>query len=252
LDDANSLLRVNEEGFEILWEFESPLGGYDPVDFVINDGIIYGITYKGGWYNYGVIYKYVIGDLGIPDNRLRLSVKRPVQITLNTKDNLEAEKNEFIDLDTTFSVKGNIPYTHSWKVKTDNGYIGISKDAKIISDSTFYLFIIDAQGCSYADSVTVKVKSTTDINDQEISDQINIYPNPNRGEFRVIISGGNGKYAYGIIDATGKKAFDGIIDCATEECIFDVSLGDIKPGVYTLLIEKNGVFMGQKRFIVSN
>jgi len=250
LDENCLLLRVNEEDFEILWEFESSLGGYDPDDFVIDDGIIYGSTSKGGWYDYGVIYKYVIGDLGIPDNRLKLSVKRPVQIKLNTKDNLEAEKNESIDLDTTFSVIGNIQYTHSWKVKTDNGYIGISKDAKIISDTTFYLLVTTIQGCAYSDSVKITVKNTTDIPDTDIDDQIRIYPNPNTGDFRIMIDGGSGRYSYEIIDVTGTKTADGIIDCTTEQCIFDVSLGDAKPGTYILAIEKNGIFLGQKRFII--
>lgn len=245
------LLRGNEESFEILWEFESPLGGYNPGEFVIDDGIIYGMTYNGGWYDYGVIYKYVIGDLGIPDNRLRLPVKRPVQLTLNTRDDLEVEINKSVDLDTTFSVKGNIQYLHSWKVKSDYGYDNINKIAHVTRDSTFYLFITTSQGCSYFDSVTVKAKISSGKDDLITKNQITIFPNPNTGVFKIKIPDGNASYSFNIFEVSGINIANGIIDCPTEECIIDVELPDVAPGVYYIIINKNYRFYSRQKFIIS-
>jgi hypothetical protein len=136
-------------------------------------------------------------------------------------------------------------------VKTNSGYDIIDNTAKINGDSTFYLLLSTVQGCSYSDSVTVKVKNTTNIIDAEIDNRINIYPNPNKGYFRIIISDGNGRYSYEIVDITGKKTADGIVECTTDECIFDISLSNAKPGTYTLIIVKNRALLGQKRFIIS-
>jgi len=251
LDENCLLLRVNEEDFEILWEFESSLEGYNPWDFVIDDGIIYGSTSKGGWYNYGVIYKYRIDSLGIPDNRLRLPVKRPVQLTLNTRDDMEVEINKSVDLDTTFSVKENIQYLHSWKVKTDYGYDMINKIAQIKQDSTFYLFLTTSQGCSYLDSVTVKAKVTTGIDDPLTLNQITLFPNPSKGIFKIKIPDGNASYSYDIFDISGISITNGIIDCLTEECIINVELPEALPGVYYIIINKNYRFYSRQKFIIS-
>jgi uncharacterized repeat protein (TIGR03803 family) len=252
-----TIFRFNKDGsgFEKLYDFQEEVDGSRPEKFVMSGDTIFGYTSEGGLNNDGILYRFTVKEstdtLSKHPKVVKLAIKRPEQVTITTKSNLEVKNDQFINLDTTFSVTGDIQYTHIWKVKTNSGYDIIDKTAQITSDSTFYLFLTTVQGCSYSDSVTVQVKSSTAIFDPDISQLIGIYPNPNTGDFRIIISGGNGKYSYEIIDITGTKTADGIIDCTSGECIFDISLSDAKPGTYTMVIVRNGAFLGRTRFIIS-
>lgn len=252
-----TIFRFNKDGsgFEKLYDFQEEADGMRPEKFVISEDTIFGYTAEGGINNDGILYRFALKEstdtIAEHPKVIKLAIKKPEQVTLTTKENLVIENGEYINLDTTFSVTGNIQYTYSWKVKTDYGYEIINKTAEINSDSTFYIFLTTIQGCSYLDSVFVKVNNDTEINDIDINNQINIYPNPNTGECKIKLPGGFVDYSYDIFNIAGTKVTDGKINCTTEECIFDIKLTDAKPGVYTLVINKNGTLFAQKRFIVT-
>ncbi len=255
--DLGTIFRFNKNGsgFEKLYDFQNEIDGKGPERFVMSGDTIFGYTYEGGINNDGVLYRFTLKKssetITEPPKVIKLAIKRPEQITLATKEDLVVESGMSIDLDTTFSVTGNIDYTYSWKVKTTAEYEIIDKTAEITSDSTFYIFLTTIQGCSYFDSVMVIAKNSTNIHDIDITNKISIYPNPNTGDFQIKIFGDKADYSFEIVDVAGKKITNGRIICTSGECIYNINLSDAKPGLYTLVINKDQVFFGQKKFIIS-
>jgi hypothetical protein len=245
----------NGSGFGKLFDFQETTDGKMPEKFVMSGDTIFGYTAEGGLNNDGVLYRFIVkpgtDTLTRQLKVIKLAIKRPEQVTLTTKENMVMESGNSIDLDTTFTATGNIPYTYSWKVKTGTGYNTIDKIAKITSDSIFYIFLTTVQRCTFVDSVIINLKSSTNIYDIGIGDQINIYPNPNSGDFQINIPGGKADYSFEILDITGKKITDGRLFGTSEECVFNISLTDAKPGLYTIVLKKDQIYFGQKSFIIS-
>ncbi len=153
-----TIFRFNKDGsgFEKLYDFQNEIDGKGPEKFVMSGDTIFGYTWEGGINNDGILYRYIVKKstdiLTKHPKVIKLAIKRPEQITLTTKEDLVVESGMSIDLDTTFSVTGNIDYTYSWKVKTTAGYDIIDKTAKITSDSTFYIFLTTCMFISCMDS----------------------------------------------------------------------------------------------------
>ncbi|MBL4734786.1 MAG: T9SS type A sorting domain-containing protein [Flavobacteriales bacterium] len=75
---------------------------------------------------------------------------------------------------------GNSPYTYSWS----NG--GSSATATGLTTGTYTVTVTDASGCTYVDNVFIE--TTIGVNEyKEAIAEINIYPNPNQGQFKVEI-----------------------------------------------------------------
>jgi hypothetical protein len=252
-----AIFRINRDGsgFKNLYYFQDTINGRYPYEIVMSGDTIFGFTGGCGEYGGGTIFRYNIDKSETYSNDRINVIKLPVtdtgQIKISTKKNLIIKKGNLINLDTTFTVSGNISYIHSWEVKSGNDFEVIDKNAEICKDSTFYLFITTNQGCIFKDSVAIRVDSVNYIKSIEAEEQISIYPNPNSGKFQIKIPAGNANYNYIIIDITGKIIANGKVNCATEECIFDIELTDSKPGIYTIIIKKGEVFLGRRKFIIS-
>ena len=75
---------------------------------------------------------------------------------------------------------GNPPYTYSWS----NG--GSSATATGLITGIYTVTVTDASGCTYVDNVFIE--TTIGVNEyKEAIAEINIYPNPNQGQFKVEI-----------------------------------------------------------------
>jgi uncharacterized repeat protein (TIGR03803 family) len=258
LYDHGTLFKINPDGtgFKKLYDLQGT-DGSGPVDLIISNDTIFGITEKGGINDDGTIFRYIIDEPQItpvePTKIFTLSITKPKEITLETKEEIIIDSGKFIDLDTTFSVEGNIPYTHSWNVKTGNDFKEINNKVIINQNITFYLFVTTDQGCTYTDSVTVQAKNVTSVEESVNNEnQIIIYPNPNPGIFQIEILDGNANYEYNIFDISGRKVANGNIFCQTNECVQNIKLDNIKPGAYNLVIRKADKFYGQKKLVIYN
>jgi uncharacterized repeat protein (TIGR03803 family) len=251
-----AIFRINRDGsgFKNLYYFQDTINGRFPYEIVMSGDTLFGSTVGGGKYSSGTIFRYNIDKSQTYSNDQINVIKLPTtesdQINISIKKNLIIKKGNLIDLDTTFTVSGDIPYIHSWEVKSGIDFEVIDKNAEICQDSTFYLFITTNQGCIFKDSVAIRVDSANYIKSIEAEGQISIYPNPNIGKFQIKIPG-YANYTYNIIDIKGAIIADGNINCTTEECVFDIELVDAKSGIYTITIKKRGEFFGQKKFIIS-
>ena len=218
---------------------------------------IFGYTAEGGINDDGTIFRYVIEKPQItpvePPKVITLSISKPEEIILETQMDLIIENGNYIDLDTTFSVEGDIPHTHTWNVKNNNNFQEINNTVSINQNVTFYLFVTTAQGCTYIDSVTVQAKNVTGIEESVTNEnQIIIYPNPNPGVFQIEISDGNANYEYDIFDISGRKVADGKILCQKNECVQSINLVNVKPGAYNMIVKKNDIIYGQKKLVIIN
>ncbi len=254
--DMGTIFRFNKDGsgFNKQYDFQDAANGLAPQKIVMWGDTIFGYA-NGGVYNSGILYRFTVNNSLIGSkNQLKtvtLALKRPEHPDISTKDGLSVEKGKYIDLDTTFTVTGNVQYTHTWKVKTNTGYEMINKTAKITNDSTFYIFITTIDGCSYFDSTRVVAKAATGVFDTESGAGLCIYPNPNDGNFQINIPSGYGDCSYEIFNIQGAKITTGNIFCASDDCIHSIRLPDIKPGAYTLAIMKRNLLLCKVKFIIS-
>ena len=254
--DMGTIFRFNKDGsgFNKQYDFQDAANGLAPEKIVMWGDTIFGYAY-GGINDNGILYRFTVNNSPVGSNNqlktIKLALKRPERPDINTKEGLSVERGKYIDLDTTFTVPGNVQYSHAWKVKTNTGYDVINKTAKITSDSTFYLFITTIDGCSYLDSTRVEAKAATGVLDVESGDDIYVYPNPNDGNFQINIPSGYGDCSYEIFDIQGVKITAGNIFCASDDCIHNIRLPDIKPGAYTLAIMKRNLLLSKVRFIIS-
>jgi hypothetical protein len=255
-DGMGRLFRFKKDGtgYQKIFDFTDSDYGYYPDDFVMSGDTIFGITYMGGANGRGTVYRLNIGEIPGPVNELikvkKLSLKAPEEIELQTKGELTVEKGNYLNLDTTFTATGNVAYTYDWKIKSGGGYQIVNNTIQINNDCTYYIFLTTIEGCSYIDSLVVQAKAATGISQTELSDNIKIYPNPNRGNFYVILSEKCERCFYKIYDQSGAGIYSGEIDCQANDCLCNIVLNDLKPGTYTLTVTKGSAILSKQKFII--
>ena len=233
--ELGSLFKINTDGsgYKILHEFQNHNNGTLPGDIAVANDTIYGTAYGGIYSMKGVLYKVnqIPDNPSIPLLNIELPIKAPEHIIVNTQDNLEVLKDSFIDLDTSFSVVGNIDYTHLWEIKTDTGYDVINNTAEIITDTTFYLFITTAEGCSYLDSTIINVKYAEGNTNAENGKDIYIYPNP-VNNFLTIKANKYDHYLFKITSMNGQLIYNGEMEGASKQ----INFSTFPKGVYLFTI----------------
>lgn len=82
------------------------------------------------------------------------------------------------------------------------------------------------------------------IEESDLTDfDINLFPNPNNGSFRVHITGiSNGNFDYQILDTRGRMVSEG----TKSNRVFDLNLNTLERGIYYMNIWNNGVVNTQK------
>jgi hypothetical protein len=224
---------------------------------LISNDTIFGITENGGINDDGTIFSYVIDEPQDPPTEptlvITLSITKPQRITVSTKEDVAVSEGVLIDLDTLFSVDGNVAYSHSWKVINNNELQEVAKQVNIFEDETFYVFVTTEEGCTYSDSVNVRIAKITGLDKQTANvNPINIFPNPNEGSFRLEIAAEYaGFYTYAVMDVFGRSMAIGQFNCQ-DVCIHDIKVKKIPKGIYTIIVHRDDLFYGKRKLIIGN
>lgn len=255
INDLGTLFRINTDGsgYSKMFDFADSLNGFGTYGLILSNDTLFGVTSGGGAYRAGTVFTYRLEDIydTISHKPLVISLLTGKTSFVTARKGLLADNGSLVDLDTTFSVITGTPFTHTWNKKEGNNLIGINKTVLINKDTTFYLVVHNDWGCTYNDSVTIRVKSATDVQDVFNLKAVQVYPNPSSGDFQIRILEVYSMLYYEIYDLKGTLIQNNSIDCQVGECTFNITMKASSPGVYYLVIKNENALLYQGKLIVS-
>ncbi|MFH1320952.1 MAG: T9SS type A sorting domain-containing protein [Bacteroidota bacterium] len=154
----------------------TPSGGILPYTYLWNDGL--GQTTSTATGLCAGTYTLIVTDANGCTYSATITINEPPEltdftiVTDTTLGNCDGEA-------TVIVSGGTPPYSYQW----DNG--DITATAGNLCEGIYYITVTDSNGCTIIDSVSV---SFTGLKDFPLADEINIYPNPNSGEFVIEIN----------------------------------------------------------------
>ncbi|MFB6317279.1 T9SS type A sorting domain-containing protein [Saccharicrinis sp. FJH54] len=181
---------------------------------------------------------YVINTIKIQEINLSWHETKPT-INLKIKPSVLAYYNDSILLDTLFAVQTVNDYAISWFVDSVGTLVRINNNTfKVTTDSSLYLSISEANGCSYLETIKIAVKNSTgNTLYSESNFEIKLYPNPNRGRFKLSIRNAKpGIYDLKVNDTLGKQVYSREFNIDNLTDFFEWNL---IPGFYIVTIHYN-------------
>lgn len=114
------------------------------------------------------------------------------------------------------------------------GVVGTSFDPSIAGNGTWNLpyNYTDANGCSASASVTITVSACVGVVENLLEDGVNVYPNPNNGEFTIAVNATIGDVKIEILDMQGRVVYVSQESNVTAGFTNVVSLDGMSNGIY--------------------
>ncbi len=144
---------------------------------------------------------------------------------------------EHVSLGTTPAATGGaLPYTYKWSPEKglDNPIIS-NPTVAVVSETTFTVTVMDANGCVATDDVTIKVKSATALNENSIS-RFSVYPNPSSGFVMAELPASPGIYILRLMTIEGRLLWEQKIPSYNNATNYRFSIASFTPGVYLLAV----------------
>ncbi len=142
-----------------------------------------------------------------------------------------------IDIDAN---GGAPPYAYQWRTEDED--FSNDEDLTLLFPGTYYLIVTDSRGCMMtSDSITLD--ALTFIADIELSEDIDVYPNPTDQRLYVDIGIGIDISSINIIDITGRV----VQSTEVIESFLDVSR--LTSGVFMVAVQTNQGKIGIKTFV---
>lgn len=251
--ELGSLFRISNDGsgYKILHEFKNYYTGTFPGIFVADNDTIYGAAFGGVYSRKGVLYELAPFNYLLSEPiSVNLPIKAPAHIYAGIIDSVWIEKNGALDLDTLFWVDGNQNFEHLWNGKNDGSYTLSDHQVQIISDTVFYVLISNAEGCSFFDSTSVLLKKPSGLNEMNVGMDFKIHPNPNNGEFSIIISGRFSEITYEIFSVAGEKIAEGKLNSLSDG-ITSISHKNLSSGVYIIVFTSKNTVIDKQKLIIN-
>lgn len=190
---------------------------------------------------------------GLTQRAYKLTVNQPPPLSITIAEEVDGTVGEMVNLDSWFHVEGSGIYTRIWKFNDGSMVQPIDNPEYTIQGSgKFYLTVTNEYGCTALDSIVLNiVTGIDDINyERDKSHSIRIYPNPNTGEFDVVISDCQPGYYLELLNSAGVQILSGILQCNNNDYMGTIKVPSVDPGIYFLLVKLTGKLIFRQKVII--
>lgn len=202
---------------------------------------------------FSLVILFFTPGLVFPQELFTLTIDQPPVLILSISENIYTEQGVVIDLDTLYSVEGEISYVSEWKffngIETqvlDNPIVNITVEGII------YLSLIDENECTTMDSVAISFGNPTGEIPKQIDNlyRLEVYPNPNTGEFELVIPDCRPFYSIQVYNSLGIRIYSVHPDCQKGEHRELIVLPADMTGMYLLVVKRNRNIIYKQKIIV--
>ncbi|GAB4130848.1 MAG: hypothetical protein Fur0041_00520 [Bacteroidia bacterium] len=162
-----------------------------------------------------------------------------INVTINTLPNVTASASATtVCLDDANVTLTGSPVGGTW---SGSSVTGNSFDPSVgVGAYTLTYTFVDSLGCSNEASVIVNVNACTGVNENNVFAGINMYPNPNNGEFTVAATADLGRLVIIVTDAQGRTVYSAQENNVQAGFSKQITLGDVASGIYFVRMTANG------------
>jgi len=155
---------------------------------------------------------------------------------------LEGYANGFIQININGSAA---PYEYKWELNRE--LISTDQNPTDLNSGDYFVTITDRNGCTQSFG-PITVDAIVSVQDFAIERDIELYPNPSSGMFRIRLNSplkSEGKYL--IFDVKGNKVLQGNFDSYSNN---QIDLNEAASGVYLVKIETAGQILFKKLMLI--
>lgn len=135
---------------------------------------------------------------------------------------------------------GNASAQYLWSTGDTTRTIIIDTVGKGFGVQTISVETTDTLGCDGYDEILIEFVNCTGINEQN-SDEIGIYPNPNNGHFYINTDNIEGNYfKLKITDIAGSAVYKNEHFQISKTGVSQINISDLKDGIYLIILSDNG------------
>lgn len=156
-------------------------------------------------------------------------IKYPV---VNLGNDTTICKNDSITLDA-----GNPGCNYAWSTNATTQKITVTSSLDAII--TYYVVVTNTSGCISTGSITVTYVTCTSIDITENAPSIKLFPNPNRGNFKFLISNFKSDIEMRILNIHGQLIRKEILSVNTSPYTKEIDLSMMPKGIYFIQIRSN-------------
>ncbi len=150
--------------------------------------------------------------------------------------------NESLEIDA-----GNPGSTYLWSTGETSQKITISAEEYEYGAYDFSCEVTNTDGCSNSSQINVEIKDCTGIDEFETGLGVDIYPNPNHGNFSLEInSTGNKTVNIKVVSVTGKLVYQVENITVNGSLTHQINLSNLVEGVYTVFVIGDGIVANKK------
>lgn len=148
-----------------------------------------------------------------------------------------------VDVDATASIGDGLSY--SWDFGNSTSGTGVSAQGVYSSNGTYSIVLTVTDRCGNTDDTTVVVTvAGISIVENAYDANIELYPNPNSGSFKVNVTNGVGLYTIEVSDLSGRVVYQS--DDVTPGSAHTVELLTKAKGVYMVRLQGDGLNVTQR------
>ncbi|TLX73735.1 T9SS type A sorting domain-containing protein [Labilibacter sediminis] len=172
----------------------------------------------------------------------KLNITQSPLLNITLPEVLDVTIGQSVNLDTVYTIDGELAYnSHLEFWDGEHTHTLENPIYTVVSDGSFYLTIIDENGCTFNDTISLQNATHIDGNLEQSNTQpnIRIYPSPCYGTFTVSLIGCQSDYSIHIFNSLGIKVLNRMLECAGDKFSGLFTIQPYRPGIYFIQIKQN-------------